>query len=118
MTASLSHLNILNDQEVIHVDLYESAQALTEIGAGITVWPRTWDILKRLGMESAMLEGKLALPEPASKRDDGRRTENLSSNLTVLTNNSGIAWTFRKADQDDGFHLFDLALEGSTLPLP
>ncbi|KAK0502412.1 FAD/NAD(P)-binding domain-containing protein [Armillaria luteobubalina] len=40
----------------LEVDLYESASILTEIGAGITLWHRTWTILKNLGLEKDFLE--------------------------------------------------------------
>lgn len=44
----------------VEIDLYEQANQITEIGAGITVWPRTWGILKSLGLEGDLLE---LLPE-------------------------------------------------------
>lgn len=39
-----------------HIDLYESAPAIPTIGAGITVWPRTWEIFSLLGLEPALKE--------------------------------------------------------------
>ncbi|KAK0187107.1 FAD/NAD(P)-binding domain-containing protein [Armillaria mellea] len=46
----------LKDCKWLEVDLYESASILTEIGAGITLWHRTWTILKNLGLEKDFLE--------------------------------------------------------------
>ncbi|KAJ3567136.1 hypothetical protein NP233_g6562 [Leucocoprinus birnbaumii] len=40
-------LNAFDSERKIIVDLYESAPELSEIGAGINIWPRTWEILKR-----------------------------------------------------------------------
>ena len=34
----------------VEINLYEQAAQITEIGAGITVWPRTWELLKSLGL--------------------------------------------------------------------
>ncbi|KIK50757.1 hypothetical protein GYMLUDRAFT_147374, partial [Collybiopsis luxurians FD-317 M1] len=39
----------------IEIDLYEQAAQIAEIGAGITIWPRTWDVLKSLGLEGDLL---------------------------------------------------------------
>ncbi|KAK0447450.1 uncharacterized protein EV420DRAFT_1622417 [Desarmillaria tabescens] len=46
----------LKDCKSLEVELYESASQLTEIGAGITLWHRTWTILKNLGLEKDFLE--------------------------------------------------------------
>ena len=41
----------------VKVDVYESTQELTEVGAGIGVWPRIWEILRYLGLEDALRQG-------------------------------------------------------------
>ena len=38
------------------LDIYESAHELSEIGAGISVWPRTLDVLKYLDLEDDLLQ--------------------------------------------------------------
>lgn len=38
----------------IHIDLYEAHDAITTAGAGITLWPRTVEIMKELGMYDEM----------------------------------------------------------------
>jgi salicylate hydroxylase len=53
----------LKNSRDIEIDLYEQAAQITEIGAGITVWPRTWDILKSLDLEEDLLA---VLPEEYS----------------------------------------------------
>ena len=40
--------------QYIHVDLYESANELTEIGAGITVLRRPWNVLRALGLSEGL----------------------------------------------------------------
>ncbi|KAI1789079.1 FAD/NAD(P)-binding domain-containing protein [Ganoderma leucocontextum] len=39
----------------VHFDIYESASELTEVGAGIGVFPRIWTIIKELGIEDELL---------------------------------------------------------------
>ena len=39
----------------IRVDIYESTHELTEIGAGIGMFPRVWEILKTLDIEEDLL---------------------------------------------------------------
>ena len=38
------------------VDIYESTQELTELGAGIGFFPRVWEILRYLGLEEDLLK--------------------------------------------------------------
>ena len=40
----------LSKSSNIDVDVYEAARELTEIGAGVGMWPRTWRILQQLGL--------------------------------------------------------------------
>lgn len=44
----------------IAVDIYESQPQLATVGAGISVWPRTHALLRRLGLMD-MLKGELGL---------------------------------------------------------
>jgi salicylate hydroxylase len=39
----------------IHVDVYEAASKFTEIGAGISIWWRTSQVLKSLGLEEDII---------------------------------------------------------------
>ena len=43
-------------QDTVEVDIYESAHELTEIGAGVAMWPRIWEIVRYLGLEDELLE--------------------------------------------------------------
>lgn len=44
-------LNTLDKDHKIAIDIYEAAPELGEIGAGINVWPRTWELFKKIGLE-------------------------------------------------------------------
>ena len=35
----------------LEINIYEAAHELAEIGAGVGIWPRVWEILHHLGLE-------------------------------------------------------------------
>ncbi len=43
-------------QDTVEVDIYESAHELAEIGAGVSMWPRIWEIVRYLELEDELLE--------------------------------------------------------------
>lgn len=49
----------------VHIHLYEAAPEFKEIGAGISIWKRTWSILQALGLDEAL--GKLAVTPPTDE---------------------------------------------------
>lgn len=49
-----SALGILGRGQDFELDIYEGATHISEIGAGINFWPRTWDIMKSLGMDQEL----------------------------------------------------------------
>lgn len=58
------------DQEgKFEVKIYESSKELTEIGAGVNFWSRTWEIFKAIGLdeklEKILVESP---PDPQSMR--------------------------------------------------
>ncbi|KAH9478727.1 Salicylate hydroxylase [Psilocybe cubensis] len=53
LAVALSHLNL---DKHIQVDIYESTAKLTQVGAGITIWPRGREILKNIGVEASLAE--------------------------------------------------------------
>ena len=53
---------ILSRSPHITVDVYEAASQIKEIGAGIGMWPRTWKIMKKLGLDGEL--GKKAIIHP------------------------------------------------------
>ena len=40
----------------VEVDIYEAAHALTELGAGVAMWPRVWELIKYLELEEELLQ--------------------------------------------------------------
>ncbi|THH03321.1 hypothetical protein EW145_g6353 [Phellinidium pouzarii] len=68
----------------IHIDLYESASQFTEIGAGISVWMRTWFIMQSLGLDASL--GEMAVQPPVNEPKPG--------------------FVFRKSDQAESGHNF------------
>lgn len=48
-------INAFDKDHRVTVDLYEAAPELGEIGAGINVWPKTWEIFKNLGLEEVLV---------------------------------------------------------------
>ena len=55
MAVALSRLAL---DDLVQVDIYESTANLTQIGAGITLSPRGWEIIKDLGLDKD-LAGRL-----------------------------------------------------------
>ena len=47
----------------LEVNLYESAHQISEIGAGIGMWPRTWKIMKELGFDEPLGQFLSSLPD-------------------------------------------------------
>ncbi|PCH34754.1 salicylate 1-monooxygenase [Wolfiporia cocos MD-104 SS10] len=59
----------------VDVDIYEAAAEFTEVGAGVGVWPRAWELLKDLG---------------------------LADELAAVSEKAPGSWLYRKADQREG----------------
>ncbi|KAF9478843.1 salicylate hydroxylase [Pholiota conissans] len=94
LAVALSHMKI--DQE-IQVDIYESAARITQVGAGITFWPRTWEILKDLGMEDDLV----AYMNPGQE---------LPSKM-----NPKLALCYRKSDGGHNIMISDMAFPGGSI---
>lgn len=45
----------MDRKKKIEVDIYEAATALAEIGAGINLWPRGFELLAKVGVEKEIL---------------------------------------------------------------
>jgi len=52
----------LSKSPEIQIDVYEAASKFTEIGAGISVWWRTRQVLKSLGLEEDIVRLVTFLP--------------------------------------------------------
>ncbi|KJA17338.1 hypothetical protein HYPSUDRAFT_46532 [Hypholoma sublateritium FD-334 SS-4] len=81
----------------IQIDIYESAAKLTQVGAGITLWPRGWEILKALDLE----EDLAAFLNPGQ--------EIPSKDKLVLS------LVFKKSDQPEDVHISDLSFPGGSV---
>ena len=46
----------MDKRKITEVDIYEAAEELAEIGAGINLWPRAVEMLKRIGLETEILK--------------------------------------------------------------
>lgn len=75
----------------IEVDIYEASPEFEAFGAGIGIWPRVWKILTSIGIDQEVLAKKASSP---------------------YTGIPVKAFTFRKSDQEDGFHFHDMIAGG------
>ncbi|KIP07412.1 hypothetical protein PHLGIDRAFT_47961, partial [Phlebiopsis gigantea 11061_1 CR5-6] len=80
----------LSTSPAFAVDVYEAAHAFAEIGAGVGVWPRAWNVLQHLGLADALADVATVPPE------------NVPCKLTPLT----LAFHFRKGDEPEGGYTF------------
>jgi salicylate hydroxylase len=48
-------LTAFDKDEKIAIDLYDAVPELSEIGAGIHIWPRTWQVLQEIGLGDALV---------------------------------------------------------------
>ncbi|KAF9449147.1 4-aminobenzoate hydroxylase [Macrolepiota fuliginosa MF-IS2] len=86
-------LNALDKDRKIAIDLYEAAPELAEIGAGINVWPRSWEILKQIGLGDALIPLFDHHPDLEPR----------------------VIFGVRKGDQKDGFKIHDVTNYGGAL---
>lgn len=56
-------LVLQRDSTDIEVNIYEAHHELTEVGAGIGVWPRIWEILRYVGLEDTLKQSAGAARE-------------------------------------------------------
>lgn len=100
LAISISRFSTSKD---VIVDIYEAKQALTEIGAGITLWKRPFGVLRALALENDFMkicQSSIVLDEPS---------KSFLSIVRVITNQMiGIAYQYRKSDQKTGLHFYDM----------
>lgn len=104
-------LNALDEERKIVIDLYEAAPELTEIGAGINVWPRSWQILKQIGLEEALIPLFDHYPDLERRKASVLIPVITEADRTFL---SGIIFGVRKADQKNGFKIHDVTNNGTN----
>ncbi|KAF9471764.1 salicylate hydroxylase [Pholiota conissans] len=76
----------------LKIDLYESASIISEIGAGITLWPRVWKIMQSIDLGESLVQ---FLPRPPD-------------------NSTRLVFQLRKADQQEGEFIHDIMMEGGS----
>ncbi|KAH8119851.1 hypothetical protein DFH11DRAFT_11993 [Phellopilus nigrolimitatus] len=80
----------------VQIDLYEAAPQFTEIGAGISVWKRTWFIMQLLGLDASL--GKMTVKPPVDALSQG--------------------FVFRKSDQEEqGFNFHPMMVPYGSITL-
>ncbi|KAF9017208.1 salicylate hydroxylase [Hymenopellis radicata] len=79
----------------IEVDVYEAASQFGEVGAGVSVFPRPWKILKWLGVDRELLKYVESKPKEGPVN----------------------AMRYRKSDQDVGTEFYSLITHGTLVSL-
>ncbi|KAG5644252.1 hypothetical protein DXG03_008790 [Asterophora parasitica] len=77
----------------IDVEVYEAAEELAEVGAGIGIFPRPWEIIRRLGLEEELLQYSEVKPQ------EGPVT----------------SFRYRKGDQTPGQEFYTLVTNGNVM---
>lgn len=62
-----SALGFLKAGPEIKVDIYEASSQISEIGAGINIWRRTWEILRSIGLGDTLLKFLPHRPDDISR---------------------------------------------------
>ncbi|KXN84136.1 Salicylate hydroxylase [Leucoagaricus sp. SymC.cos] len=77
----------------IEVTVYEAASKLTEVGAGVGIFPRPWEIIRKLDLEEDLLKAT------EIKRQEG----------PVRT------FVYRKSDSPEGMEFYTLVTQGTLM---
>ncbi|KJA21956.1 hypothetical protein HYPSUDRAFT_67299 [Hypholoma sublateritium FD-334 SS-4] len=88
LSAALGALS-KNDLEI---DIYESAACISEIGAGITLWPRVWEIMNAIDLGQPLLQFLQRPPDDTAR----------------------IVFQIRKGDEKEGFFIHDVVMQGGS----
>ncbi|KAF8880242.1 salicylate hydroxylase [Gymnopilus junonius] len=83
----------LSKYQDIEVEIFEAAEKLAEVGAGIGVFGRPWEVLRKLGLEEDLL--KLSEVKPAQ--------------------GSVSSFKYRKSDSPQGIEFYTLVTQGNLL---
>ncbi|KAF9261124.1 salicylate hydroxylase [Marasmius fiardii PR-910] len=89
----LVHACALAKFSSISVSIYERGSEVSTLGAGIGMWPRTWEILRKLGLAEELKKVSLCFP----------------------AQDESLAFSFRKSNQRKGFEFFSLRGGGSLM---
>ena len=106
----------------IQVDVYEAAGRFKEIGAGVMIWARTWEILSLLGMAEAF--SRIAHAPPDESLGMYCFSCTFCAAASQISEGNGvedIGFDYRKSDQPgEGprFYLFKVPCESPCLRCP
>ncbi|KAF9568279.1 FAD/NAD(P)-binding domain-containing protein [Agrocybe pediades] len=94
-------LSKLKAEDHLQVNIYESASKLIEVGAGISFWPRGWEIMRNMGLEASLLSklfpaGHKPLPEELRLLFSVRKGNQPQG--TPILDKSGGTIPFHRAD--------------------
>ncbi|KAF4618175.1 hypothetical protein D9613_011654 [Agrocybe pediades] len=89
-------LKKLGVEDKITLDVYEAAAKLSQVGAGVTMWPRAWEIMKNLGMEEQLI----------AKLPPGQEKPAMSEQRFYLS--------MRKSNQREGVPIVDVVGPGGA----
>ncbi|KAF7354373.1 FAD/NAD(P)-binding domain-containing protein [Mycena venus] len=80
-----------------HVDLYEAGAEISTIGAGISVWARTFEVLQLLGLHERMRERGISLDSVDQQRTGPkfRRSDQAHAGYNFLTDAISSAFMYR-----------------------
>uniref|UniRef100_A0A8H8CFB4 FAD-binding domain-containing protein n=1 Tax=Psilocybe cubensis TaxID=181762 RepID=A0A8H8CFB4_PSICU len=86
-------LGFMSQRDDLQIDIYENAPCISDIGAGISIWPRTWVVAKAMGLQERLLS---FLPAPPN-------------------DSPSCIMRVRKSDQAQGFHVRDILQNGGAM---
>ncbi|KAL4259536.1 FAD/NAD(P)-binding domain superfamily protein [Pleurotus pulmonarius] len=82
----------------IEATVYESSASLTEIGAGIGLWPRPWKVMRQLGLEQELLKVAQRIPPDGPVATfELRRSDTRQNQSTYRLVTEGPLKTFHRA---------------------
>ncbi|KAJ8082463.1 hypothetical protein PM082_008318 [Marasmius tenuissimus] len=77
----------------LSVAIYEAAPKGAIYGAGIGMWPRTWEVLRKVGLAEKLKKVSLSFP----------------------AENDSLAFSFRKSDRREGIEFFNMQGRGMSV---
>lgn len=107
-------LNALDKEHKIAIDLYEAAPELSEIGAGINVWPRTLAIFKQIGLADILTPFFDHYPDLEPSTSSVLVFSSLVISVPDGSSHIGIIFGVRKGDQKNGFKIYDAMNNGKN----
>ncbi|TFY64904.1 hypothetical protein EVG20_g5781 [Dentipellis fragilis] len=97
------------------VDIYESATEIGTIGAGISVWRRTWEVMQRLGLQEEMDKRNIPIPREGKSRACTHIYKHI---IDVISSFAVPILLCRRADNPvEGKDLFQLIAPYAAIPL-